>query len=127
MRLFKNKWFTRYARQVGIENAALCQAIREASQGITDADLGGGVLKQRIARPGSGKSGGFRSIILFKTGELAFFVYGFAKNVRSNIEADELKAFRKLASALLAYDAEALALAVGEGALTEVICNEEAV
>ena len=127
MRLFKNKWFTRYARQVGTDDAALCQAVREASQGTIDADLGGGVIKQRIARPGSGKSGGFRSIVLFKVGALAFFVYGFAKSERSNIEADELRAFRKLASVMLAYDEEALAVAANEGALTEVICDEEAV
>ena len=94
---------------------------------MIDADLGGGVIKQRIARLGSGKSGGFRTIVLFKVGELAFFVYGFAKSARSNIESDELKAFRKLASVMLAYDEEALAVAVGEGALMEVMCDEEAV
>ena len=127
MRLFKNKWFARYARQVGIDDAALCQAVREASQGTVDADLGGGVIKQRIARPGGGKSGGFRSIVLFKVGVLAFFVYGFAKSDRSNIEAEELKAFRKLASVMLAYDEEALIVATDEGALTEVICDEETV
>lgn len=127
MRLFKNKWFTRYARQVGVDDAMLCQAIREVSQGIPDADLGGGVIKQRIARPGSGKSGGFRSIVLFRAGALAFFVYGFAKSERSNIGADELKAFRKLASVMLVYDEEALAIAIDEGALTEVICDEEAI
>ena len=127
MRLFKNKWFTRYARHTGIDDAALCQATREVSQGAVDADLGGGVIKQRIARPGSGKSGGFRSIILFKVDALAFFVYGFAKSERSNTEADELKAFRKLASVMLAYDEEALVVAIDEGALTEVICDEETI
>ncbi len=127
MRIFKNKWFTRFARQVGLEDTALCAAIREANQGTVDADLGGGVIKQRIARPGAGKSGGFRTIVLFKVGELAFFAYGFAKNARSNIETDELKAFRKLALVMLAYDEDTLAIAVDEGALTEVICDEEAV
>ena len=127
MRIFKNKWFARYARQSGIDDAALCQAVREAEQGATDADLGGGVLKQRIARPGAGKSGGFRVIVLFKAGTLAFFVYGFAKSARANIEPDELQGFRKLALTLLAYDAEVLAQAVDGGALTEVNCDEEAV
>jgi len=123
MRLFKNKWFTRYARRSGIEDAALCQAVREADQGAVDADLGGGVIKQRVARPGEGKSGGFRVIVLLKVGELAFFVYGFAKNERSNIGADELKAFKKLALSLLAYDEDARAKAIDEGAITEVICE----
>lgn len=110
-----------------MDDAVLCQAIREVSQGILDADLGGGVIKQRIARPGGGKSGGFRSIILFRVDEFAFFVYGFAKSERSNIEADALKAFRKLASVMLAYDEEALAVTIDKGALTEVVCDEEAI
>lgn len=125
MRVFKNKWFSRFARQAGIEDAALCQAIQDANRGTIDADLGGGVIKQRIARPGAGKSGGFRSLVLFQADELAFFVYGFAKSERSNIRADELKAFKKLAWEMLAYEAETLAQAVAGGALTEVFCEEE--
>lgn len=124
MRIFKNKWFVRFARQAGLDDTALCQAVHEAEQGLVDANLGGGVLKQRIAQPGGGKSGGFRTIILFQIGALAFFVYGFAKNERSNIESDELKAFQKLARIMLAYDEEALRHAMSEGALIEVICDE---
>jgi hypothetical protein len=61
----------------------------EIEQGLVDADLGGGVIKQRIARRGAGKSGGFRALILFKAGERAFFVHGFAKSDRDNIRNDE--------------------------------------
>ena len=84
--------------RAAIADAALCQAVREANRGNTDANLGGGVIKQRVARPEEGKSSGFRTIILFKIGVLAFFVYGFAKNERQNIAADELAGFKKLAS-----------------------------
>ena len=127
MRIFKTKPFDRYARRAVIADAALCQAVREASQGNIDASLGGGVIKQRVARPEEGKSGGFRTIILFKIGALAFFVYGFAKNERQNIRTDELAGFKKLASVMLAYDEDILARALTEGALIEVICDEEAV
>jgi hypothetical protein len=107
MRIFKTKPFVRFADH----------------EGIADADLGGGVIKQRIARKGQGKSGGFRSIVLFRRGEKAFFVYGFAKSDRDNIRRDELKAFRKLADEMLAYDDKALAAAMKNGTITEIRCH----
>ncbi len=125
MRVLKNKVFPRYARRAGIEDAALCQAVDQANQGIVDADLGGGVIKQRIARPGEGKSGGFRTIVLFTSKVVAVFVYGFAKNERSNIHADELMAFRKLAAEVLVYDVAAFTKGIESGAFTEVFCEAE--
>ena len=85
-----------------------------------DADLGGGVIKQRIGRPSEGRSGGFRTIILFKLEVRAVFVYGFAKNERQNIGDDELRAFRDLAVVMLAYDEGEIATALENGALIEV-------
>src|SRR5271168_2184146 len=111
MRVFKNKPFARFARKAGLADQALLKAIADAEQGLVDADLGGGVLKQRVAREGGGKSGGFRTIILFRSGERAFFVHGFAKSDRANIRDDELAAFKLLAAALLAYDDVSLAAA----------------
>ena len=124
MRIFKNKWFVRFTRQHDIEDTALCDAIANAEKGLIDADLGGGVLKQRIARLSEGKSGGFRSIVLFRCGDKAFFVYGFPKNARSNLRKDELKGFKKLADVMLGYDKTALAKAVKSGAIVEVNCHE---
>ena len=124
MRVFKNKAFARFARKARLTDAVLCAAIADATRGLIDADLGGGVVKQRIARQGGGKSGGFRTIILFRIGKKAFFVHGFAKNEQDNIRDDELAAFKLLAAEMLAYDDEALATAVGNGTLTEVMCNE---
>jgi hypothetical protein len=61
----------RFAKQSGIGDAVLCEAIRDAERGLIAADLGGGVIKQRIARPGQGKSGGFRTLIVFRAGARA--------------------------------------------------------
>ncbi len=102
MRIFKNKSFTRFERKNGISDAHLCKAIRDVNRGLIDADLGSGVIKQRIARKGSGKSGGFRTLILFKVEERAIFVHGFAKNEMDNIRQDELAALKKLALLMLA-------------------------
>ena len=85
------------------------------------------MIKQRIARPGQGKSGGFRMLIVFRAGVRAFFVHGFAKNERENIEKEELAALKKLASELLAYDERTIARAVASGALIEVMCDEKAI
>lgn len=127
MRIFKTKPFARFADHESIDDAALCEAIRRAEKGPADADLGGGVIKQRIARKGQGKSGGFRSIVLFRQGETSFFVYGFAKSDRDNIRKDELKAFRALANEMLALDAAALTAAMSNGTIMEVICDGQAI
>jgi hypothetical protein len=123
VRVFKTKPFTRFALHEGISDAALCDAVARAESGLVDADLGRGVIKQRLPRPGQGKSGGFRSIILFRREARAFFVLGFAKNARDNIDAAELQAFRRLADEVLSYDDATLALAMANGTMTEVMCN----
>lgn len=120
MRLFKTKHFARFAAKEGIADPALRDAVRRAESGLIDADLGGGVIKQRLARQGQGKSGGYRSIVLFRRGSRAFFVYGYAKNDRDNIGRDEFKAFRLLASEMLALDDKALAAAMKNGTITEI-------
>src|SRR5207247_2105038 len=108
----------------GISDKALCEAIQDAERGLIAAGLGGGVIKQRLARPGQGKSGGFRAMILYKAGARAFFIHGFAKNERDNIRDDELAALRKLASELLACDDGAIARVIARGTLMEVVCDE---
>ena len=120
MRLFKTKTFARFAAKESIPGPALQDAIRRAEAGLIDADLGGGVIKQRLARRGQGKSGGFRSIILFRRQATAFFVYGFAKSDRDNIDRQELKAFRLLAAEMLAMDEKALMAALKNGTIMEI-------
>ena len=123
MRVFKTKPFARFASVEGITDEELCEAVHQAERGLIDADLGGGVIKQRLAREGQGKSGGFRSILLFRRGSKAFFVYGFAKSDRDNIRRDELKAFRKLAGEMLTLDDKALAAAMRNGTIMEIECH----
>ncbi|EDT5580287.1 type II toxin-antitoxin system RelE/ParE family toxin [Salmonella enterica subsp. enterica serovar Kokomlemle] len=69
VRIFKNAWFERFARKQCITDRALHDAIERAEKGLIDADLGGGVIKQRVARQGQGKSGGYRTIVLYKTAD----------------------------------------------------------
>ena len=120
MRIFKNAWFSRFARREKIKDSVLIDAVARAGRGIIDADLGGGVIKQRLARPGQGKSGGYRSIIIFRKGERAFFVYGFAKSDRENIEADETAAFKKSAKAFFALTDKQIEAMIKEQELMEI-------
>jgi hypothetical protein len=120
MSVYKTKEFSRFARKAELGNAELLEAAKEVSSGQWDADLGGGVFKQRIAREGGGKSGGFRTIILFKVGGHSFFVYGFAKNEKANITPKELKALKKLAVTYLTLDADGLKKAGAAGEIAEV-------
>jgi hypothetical protein len=125
VRVFVTRWFARFARREGIADADLRNAVRRAESGLIDADLGGGVVKQRIARPSAGTRGGFRSIVIFRAGERAIFVYGFAKSARATIRPDELLGFRELAAEMLGYDDAALARALASGALKEVGSDEQ--
>ena len=121
MRIFKTKWFDRFARKERTETSAIRDAIARAECGQIDADLGGGVIKQRVARPGQGRSGGYRTLVLLQLGQRAVFAYGFAKSDRGNIRGDELTALRELANELLGYNEEELAQALEAGALIEVM------
>lgn len=125
MSVYKTKEFTKFARKADLGNAELLEAANAVASGLSDADLGGGVFKQRIAREGGGKSGGFRTIILFKVGGHSFFVHGFAKNEKANITPKELKALKKLATTFLSLDAEALAKAGAAGEIAEVTNDGE--
>ena len=127
MQTFKTKAFARFADREGLEDAALCEAVRRAGSGLIDADLGGGVIKERIARKNGGRSGGFRTIVVFRRGELAFFVHGFAKSDRENLRRKELSGLRSLANEYLALDAAGLAAAQAVGAIIEVECDDQAV
>jgi hypothetical protein len=120
MSVYKTKAFSKFTRKADLASAELLQAAEAVASGQWDADLGGGVFKQRIAREGGGKSGGFRTIILFKVGGHSFFVHGFAKNEKANITPNELKALKKLAATFLGFDAEALAKASAAGEIAEV-------
>jgi hypothetical protein len=120
LRIFKNAWFGRFARREKIKDSVLKDAVARAKRGIIDAELGGGVIKQRLARPGQGKSGGYRSIVIFQKGERAFFVYGFAKSDRENIDPYELADFKKLAKEWFAFTDQKIEAMIKNQELTEV-------
>ena len=106
MKIYKLKAFVRFQRKERLSDASLIKAIDNAEQGLVDADLGSGLIKQRVARAGQGKSGGYRTLIAFRRGERAVFLFGFGKNERANIDDDELQEFRRLARAFLALTAD---------------------
>lgn len=120
MRIFKTRWFARYVKRERIETALLVEAIERAGSGLIDADLGGHVIKQRIARQGKGRSGGYRTLIAFRSGTRAVFLYGFAKNERENIDASELATLKEIAAAWMAADEGKIAKAIADGVLQEL-------
>ena len=124
-KVFKTRWFERFARKEKIPDPALIDAVARAEKGQVDADLGGGVIKQRIARPGRGKSGGYRTIIFFRRGERAVFAYGFAKSDRANIDDDEEKQFKEAARYVLQLTEKQIEALVKNGHFVEVRYEEE--
>ncbi|WP_066521701.1 type II toxin-antitoxin system RelE/ParE family toxin [Sphingobium cloacae] len=125
MSVFMTKGFARFARKAGVAGESLYRAAVEVAAREYDADLGGGVFKQRVARPGGGRSGGFRTIILFKAGGHSFFAHGFAKNEKANVNAKELRALKQLATIYLGLSDDQIEAAATAGELIEVSSDDE--
>ena len=125
MAIYKTRWFERWARKQGLTTPSLCAAVREMTEGLYDADLGGGLFKKRIGRPGQGKSGGFRTLVATNKGNRWVFVFGFPKNERSNIDKDEAEALKELAAHLLSLTPQAIGKAQRAGEFLEVDCNAQ--
>lgn len=125
MRIFKTKWLARFARREGIADKSLREAIERAEHGLIDADLGGGLIKQRIARQGQGRSSGYRMIVGYRVKNRAVFLLGFAKNERENIEDDELLSLRETAEKWLTADAASIQKELELGNLQEINHDEE--
>jgi hypothetical protein len=123
-RIYKNRWFAKFASREGISDAALVAAIAQAEAGLVDADLGSGLIKQRVAREGGGKSGGYRTLVFFRDGERAVFAFGFAKSNKTNLDAAELKAYRKAAKIVLCFAQAQIDAEVKSGRMIEV--NDDA-
>ncbi len=122
-RVFKTRYFSRWMRKTELTDRLLCIAVMEMGEGLIDGDLGGGVVKKRIGLAGRGKRSGARMLVATNKGSRWFFVYGFEKNDRANIEDDELEALRDIAAQLLARTGRQLDDAVEDGSLQE-ICND---
>ena len=120
MRIYQTRWFERFARRERISADSLSDAITRAENGLIDANLGGNLIKLRVARRGRGRSGGYRLLAAFRSADRAVFLYGFAKNERENIEADELVTLKELAAVWLEADTTKIAKAIEDGILFEV-------
>jgi hypothetical protein len=120
MRIFKTKGLAKFARRERIADASMREAIGRAERGIIDADLGGGLIKQRVARPGQGRSGGYRMMVAYRTKDRAIFLLGFAKNERENISPKELAALRELVKVWLRASDDQIATAMDDDILQEV-------
>ena len=125
LKVYINAWFGRFARKQKISADALFDAVERAENGQIDADLGGGVIKQRIARQGESTSKGYRSIILFRGGDKSFFVYGFSKSELGNIRDDEEVLFKKMAKHILSLTDTQLSELIANGQFEEVSGNDQ--
>ena len=124
MRVFKNGWVQKFARKEKISDAMLCEAVARAERGQIDADLGSGLIKQRLARPGSGKSGGFRTLVFFRTQQRAVFAFGFAKSDMANLDDTDEAYLKKAAKLVLAFTDEQMDAEIVAGRMLEVKCDE---
>lgn len=120
MRLFLTKGFARFARRERMTTRSLIETIQRAECGSIDADLGGGLIKQRVARSGQGRSGGYRIVAAYRAADRAVILLGFAKNERENIGPDELISLRQIASGWLKASEAVITAALEAGSLQEV-------
>jgi len=120
VRVFKNTWFNRFADKEGITDIELLETVNKLEAEQPDADLGGGVYKVRLSRPGEGKSGGYRVIVFFKSGELTFYQYGYSKTDRDNIDQKELRLYKKMAKTKLNMTEKELTDAINARELIEI-------
>lgn len=120
-RIYKNRWLAKFASREGISDAMLVAAIDQAERGLVDADLGGGLIKQRVAREGGGKSSGYRTLVFFRDGGLAVFAFGFAKSGKANLNAIELRTYKQAAKIVLALTQAQIDTEVRDARLLKVI------
>jgi len=112
-------------KKADLTDEALTAAVAEMSSGLVDAELGGHVVKKRVARPGQGKQGGARTIVATRMADRWIFLYGFARNERDNSSKVELKALQELATELLGFNDRQLASALSKGEMMEVCDGNE--
>ena len=116
-RVFLTRQFLKFVRKNRIEDVILMAAIERADEGKVDANLGGCLVKLRIPRAGKGRSSGYRTVVAYRTGERAFYIYGFSKNERENISDLEEERFERYGALLLDLDDASLEAFVKDGNL----------
>ena len=108
----KTKWLSRWAKKNRISDNSLLQAIENLELNLSSVSLGGGLFKVRVALSNSGKSSGFRTLIVYKEKSRAIIVYGFAKNEKENLTSSELQVFKALSKDILKQSTKDLEIAV---------------
>lgn len=120
MKYLTTKWFKKWSGKMDLNSSNLLETIKNLEAGLSVADLGGNLFKVRVKREHGGKSSGFRTIIAYKSGDKAIFLYGFGKNEKDNIDKSELRYLKKLGHDLLTLDSNQLELAVTKGILFDL-------
>ena len=103
MNAFETRWFKKWSEKKGLMDDDLRDALERTIKGSGVVDLGGNVYKIRIAKNGQGRSGGFRTILIYKKGKRSLFIYGFEKNDQDNIDKGTLADYKKYATTFLDY------------------------
>jgi hypothetical protein len=122
---FQTRWFVRFAKSEHISDASLAAAVARAERGLLDADLGGGIVKQRVARPGKGKSGGYRTVIAYRARNRVVFLFGFAKSERDNVSDEQLAALKNAAGDISRRSDNNIAEDIAAGRLQEVDYDDQ--
>ncbi len=123
--ILKRKDFARWQTAEKLPDTALCKAVQEMEDGLIDADLGGSLYKKRVARPGGGKSGGYRTLLSARMGNRYVFLHGFPKSDKANITPNEKKALQFAGKVFLELTGESLSKALQAGVLLEVHCEQD--
>jgi hypothetical protein len=124
-RIFKRRDFARWQTGERLPDTVLCKAVREMESGLVDADLGGLLYKKREARPGSGKSGGYRTLLAARIGSRYVFLHGFPKSATANITREEKRALQFAGKVFLELPVGNLSKALQSGVLLEVRCEQD--
>ncbi len=125
LRVFKTRYFSRFAQKEKISDVVLIEAVLRAERGLIDADLGGGIIKQRVARKGQGRSGGYRALLAYRHGDMTFFVHGYAKNEQENVAESDLAGIKQTGRVLLNLSSLNLKSALDAQKLEVVFTDED--
>ena len=120
LQVLATKSFSRWMRKNKIAHQELFSAAAEMAEGLIDADLGGHVVKKRVAVGGRGRRSGARTIVATNFGNKWIYIFGFEKNERSNIDISELKALQELAKTLLELKIDETSAAILHGELIDL-------
>ena len=124
MKKLSTKWFKKWSKKANLSNQNMLDAIKNLETGLSTADLGNHLYKVRIKRAHSGKSSGFRTIIVYKEKDRAIFLYGFGKNEKANIDKAELRYFKKLGNDLLVLTFDQLKQSIEQKILFDLEVEE---